>query len=167
MKSSCGCQTCDKRELRTEFVHRSIDRLGTGKEFNRLGTLIKCASNLFYLKTSHLVHFAYLALWIIPTCLYSTWNLKSACTGCVNWNMPQEQNPLSIMMVTTLCINKCHHAFTHSQFSSSRFTHTTFATHGATHNWNNSNAESNTRKNNFLPLLLHIIYVLYVKNKLR
>ena len=76
--------------------------------------------------------------------------------------MPQEQNPLSIMMVTTLCINKCHHAFTHSQFSSSRFTHTTFATH----NWNNSNAESNTRKNNFLPLLLHIIYVLYVKNKL-
>ena len=70
------------------------------------------------------------------------------------------------MMVTTLCINKCHHAFTHSQFSSSRFTHTTFATHGATHNWNNSNAESNTRKNNFLPLLLHIIYVLYVKNKL-
>ena len=81
--------------------------------------------------------------------------------------MPQEQNPLSMMMVTTLCINKCHHAFTHSQFSSSRFTHTTFATHGATHNWNNSNAESNTRKNNFLPLLLHIIYVLYVKNKLR
>ena len=80
--------------------------------------------------------------------------------------MPQEQNPLSIMMVTTLCINKCHHAFTHSQFSSSRFTHTTFATHGATHNWNNLNAESKTRKNNFLPLLLHIIYVLYVKNKL-
>ena len=67
MKSSCGCQTCDKRELRTEFVHRSIDRLGTGKEFNRIGTLIKCASNLFYFKTSHLVHFAYLALWIIPT----------------------------------------------------------------------------------------------------
>ena len=57
MKSSCGCQTCDKRELRTEFVHRSIDRLGTGKEFNRIGTLIKCASNLFYFKTSHLVHF--------------------------------------------------------------------------------------------------------------
>ena len=52
MKSSCGCQTCDKRELRTEFVHRSIDRLGTGKEFNRLGTLIKCASNLFYFKTT-------------------------------------------------------------------------------------------------------------------
>ena len=70
------------------------------------------------------------------------------------------------MMVTTLCINKCHHAFTHSQFSSSRFTHTTFATHGATHNWNNLNAESKTRRNNFLPLLLHIIYVLYVKNKL-
>ena len=69
MKSSCGCQTCDKRELRTEFVHRSIDRLGTGKEFNRIGTLIRCASNLFYFKTSHLVHFAYLALWIIPTCL--------------------------------------------------------------------------------------------------
>ena len=67
MKSSCGCQTCDKRELRTEFVHRSIDRLGTGKEFNRTGTLIKCASNLFDFKTSHLVHFAYLALWIIPT----------------------------------------------------------------------------------------------------
>ena len=67
MKSSCGCQTCDKRELSTEFVHRSIDRLGTGKEFNRIGTLIKCASNLFYFKTSHLVHFAYLALWIIPT----------------------------------------------------------------------------------------------------
>ena len=67
MKSSCGCQTCDKRELRTEFVHRSIDRLRTGKEFNRIGTLIKCASNLFYFKTSHLVHFAYLALWIIPT----------------------------------------------------------------------------------------------------
>ena len=92
------------------------------------------------------------------TYLSTTWNLKSACTGCANWNMPQEQNPLSIMMVTTLCINKCHHAFTHSQFSSSRFTHTTFATHGATHNWNNSNAESNTRKSNFLPLLLHIIY---------
>ena len=67
MKSSCGCQTCDKRELRTEFVHRLIDRLGTGKEFNRLGTLIKCASNLFYFKTSRLVHFAHLALWIIPT----------------------------------------------------------------------------------------------------
>ena len=67
MKSSCGCQTCDKRELSTEFVHRSIDRLGTRNEFNRIGTLIKCASNLFYFKTSHLVHFAYLALWIIPT----------------------------------------------------------------------------------------------------
>ena len=67
MKSSCGCQTCDKRELRTEFVHRSIDRLGTGKEFNRIGTLTKCASNLFYFKTSHLIHFAHLALWIIPT----------------------------------------------------------------------------------------------------
>ena len=37
------------------------------REFNRVGTLIKCASNLFYFKTSHLVHFAYLALWIIPT----------------------------------------------------------------------------------------------------
>ena len=67
MKSSCGCQTCDKRSLSQEFVHRSIDRLGTGKEFNRIGTLIKCASNLFYFKTSHLVHFAYLALWIIYT----------------------------------------------------------------------------------------------------
>ena len=95
-----------------------------------------------------------------------TWKCLSACTGCANWNMPQEQNPLSIMMVTTLCINKCHHAFTHSQSSSSRFTHTTFATHGATHNWNNLNAESKTRRNNFLPLLLHIIYVLYLKNKL-
>ena len=69
MKSSCGCQTCDKGSLSPEFVHRSIDRLGTGKEFNRIGTLIKCASNLFYFKTSHLIHFAYLALWIIPTCL--------------------------------------------------------------------------------------------------
>ena len=56
-----------KRELSTEFVHRSIDGLGTTNEFNRIGTLIKCASNLFYFKTSHLVHFAYLALWIIPT----------------------------------------------------------------------------------------------------
>ena len=56
-----------KRELSTEFVHRSIDGLGTRNEFNRIGTLIKCASNLFYFKTSHLVHFAYLALWIIPT----------------------------------------------------------------------------------------------------
>ena len=37
------------------------------KEFNRIGTLIKCASNLCYFKTSHLIHFAYLALWIIPT----------------------------------------------------------------------------------------------------
>ena len=56
-----------KRELSIEFVHRSIDRLGTRNEFNRIGTLIKYASNLFYFKTSHLVHFAYLALWIIPT----------------------------------------------------------------------------------------------------
>ena len=165
MKCSCGCQTCDKRELRTEFVHRSIDRLGTGKEFNRLGTLIKCASNLFYLKTSYLVHFAYIPGTMDNIYLSSTWNLKSACTGCANWNMPQEQNSLSIMMVTTLYINKCHYAFTHSQFSSSRFTHTTFSTHGATHNWNNSNAESNTRKNNFLPLLLHIIYVLSQEKK--
>ena len=67
MKSSCGFQTCDKRELSTEFVHRSIDRLGTRNEFNGIGTLIKYASNLFYFETSHLVHFAFLALWIIPT----------------------------------------------------------------------------------------------------
>ena len=48
-------------------LNLSFFGLAGDKEFNRIGTLIKCASNLFYFKTSHLVHFAYLALWIIPT----------------------------------------------------------------------------------------------------
>ena len=86
MKSSCGCQTCDKRELSTEFVHRSIDRLGTRNEFNRIGTLIKCASNLFYFKTSHLVHFAYLTLWIIPTRL--TLKVLGLSPGDINFYLP-------------------------------------------------------------------------------
>ena len=48
-------------------LNLSFFGLAGDKEFNRIGTLIKCASNLFYFKTSHLVHFAYLALWIIYT----------------------------------------------------------------------------------------------------
>ena len=53
-------------------LNLSFFGLAGDKKFNRIGTLIKCASNLFYFKTSHLVHFAYLALWIIYT--YSSYS---------------------------------------------------------------------------------------------
>ena len=35
----------------TKFVHQSIGRPGTGQEINRMGTYVKCASNVILYKT--------------------------------------------------------------------------------------------------------------------